>query len=592
MANSPVSIPLQTAETTADPPEWGNLKNRFSAKTLFRTDLYYLETGDLSVLDTISNKWFYEELFSYALIKRDINLIPALKKIAGAPRFDESIRQRASEILEIIEEEPASAKEPAWTAVIVSEEQKMENARKMLAGARFPQTTEILKLLRDKSMESKRLALFLIGKFKMTDMAQEVCDCLNITGLREDALSVLTTFGNAVGKQITSFYLVSAGNSDISKTILRLFSRTCSYENMPFIVERLWSGSRQLRELSLKTLIGCNYRADENQRERLHRLVYETFGTLAWISAVKMCLDENNDHLVREFDREYNRWRSFLLNLLILAYGSANGSAIEEALDGRKNGLKNIPRLADIIFGDAGRSAELPLPDQSASKKCQKKLDSYFHYGPLSYAELPEDVINCDYNLLSVWTKAGVIRNIITINDENLAESVIALLFSPEGILQEEAAKLISRSNRELYLRVSDRLPELVRKRIDGIITGDTDERELILDKTRFLASLFPKIHEEELLFLATRMSYLRNDQAGIFSQPSGTVLWSFSDGTREFRTFVNFNESTDMSSVIRDLRTSFSFCYLLPLNAVREFHFLYPDSSWDIFKYIDDNEE
>ncbi len=589
--DSPVSIPLQAAENVADPPEWGNLKNRFSAKTLFRTDLYYLETGDLSVLDTISNKWFYEELFSYALIKRDINLLPALKKIAGAPRFDESIRQRASEILEIIEEEAAPGKE-TWQAVNVSEEQKMENARRMLAGARFPQTTEILKLLRDKSIESKRIALFLIGKFKMTDMAQEVCDCLNVTGLREDALSVLTTFGNSVSKQITSFYLVSAGNPDISKTILKLFSRTCLYENMPFIVERLWSGSRQLRELSLKTLIGCNYRADDYLRERLHRLVYETFGTLAWISAVKMCLDENNDHLVREFDKEYSRWRSFLLNLLILTYGSADGSAIEKGLGGRKDGLKNVPRLSDIIFGDTGRPAGFSMPDQSASKKQQKKLESYFHYSPLSYGELPEDVINCDYNLLSVWTKASAIRNVVTINDENLAESVIALLFSPEGILQEEAARLISRSNRELYLRVSDRLSEPVRKRIDGIITGDTDDRELIFDKTRFLASLFPRIHEEELLYLATRMSYLRNDQTGIFSQPSGTVLWSFADGIREFRTFVNINESTDMSSVIRDLRTSFSFCYLLPLNAVKEFHFLYPGSSWDIFKYIDDNEE
>ncbi|MDP4222182.1 MAG: hypothetical protein Q8868_02620 [Bacteroidota bacterium] len=592
MGRTPVSIPLQAVEASAEPAEWGNLKNRFSAKALFRSDLYFLETGDLSVLDTISNKWFFEELFSYALIKHDGNLIPALKKIAGAARFDESVRQRASEIVEIIEEETAEGKERVRPGAIVSEEDKIENARKMLAGARYPHTSDILKLLRDKSMEAKRLALFLVGKFKMTDMVQEVCDCLNIPGLREDAFSVLATFGNAVSKQITSFYLVSSGNTDISKTILRLFSKTCPYENMPFIVERLWSGSRQLREHSLKTLIGCNYRAGESHKERLHRLVYETFSNLAWIMSAKMCLYGNNDHLIGEFEREYRRWRSFLFNLLILTYGSANTTVIRKELGSRKNGLKNIPGLADILFGETLKSQQDFEPDQAADKKYRKKLEGYFHYGILSYEEFPEEVINCDYNLLSVWTKACTIRELNTINNGNLEESVIALLFSPEEILQEEAAKLISRSNREIYLRVSDRLHDQVKRRIDGIIASETDSRELIYEKTRFLASLFPQIPVEELLYLSSRMSFLRNDKSGIFSQPSGTVLWSFSDGSNDFRTFVNFNESTDMSSVIRDLRTSFSFCYLLPLNAVREFHFIYPESSWEIFKYIDDNEE
>jgi hypothetical protein len=305
-----------------------------------------------------------------------------------------------------------------------------------------------------------------------------------------------------------------------------------------------------------------------------------------------MCLSENNDHLVREFDREYNRWKSFLLDLLIVTYGSANPPVIEKELGSRKNGLKNIPRLTEIIFGETGRHVEEILPGQAAGKRQQKKLEGYFQYGPMSYGELPEDIINCDYNLLSIWTKACALRNIIAITGEDLAESVTALLFSPEAILQEEAAKLISRSNRKLYLHVSERLHDQVRKKIDGIITGDTDDRELTYEKTRFLSSCFPGIHEEELLYLASRMTCLRNDQTGIFSQPAGTILWSFPDDISEFRTFVNFNESTDMSSVIRDLRTSFSFCYLLPLNAVRDFSFIYPGSSWDIFKYIDDNEE
>ncbi len=45
------------------------------------------------------------------------------------------------------------------------------------------------------------------------------------------------------------------------------------------------------------------------------------------------------------------------------------------------------------------------------------------------------------------------------IKDGNLAQSLIALLFSPETILREETAKLLSRSGREFYMAASDRIP-------------------------------------------------------------------------------------------------------------------------------------
>ena len=61
----------------------------------------------------------------------------------------------------------------------------------MLSGTRMPQTTEILRLLRDNSIESKRYAIFMIGKFRITDMLPEVCECLNLQGLETDAYTVL-----------------------------------------------------------------------------------------------------------------------------------------------------------------------------------------------------------------------------------------------------------------------------------------------------------------------------------------------------------------------------------------------------------------
>jgi len=592
MGKKPISFHLQQTDTLTESAEWENLKSRFSGKTLFRLNLYHIETGNLSVLDIINNRWFLEELFTYALIKHDINLIPALKKIAGAGRFDESVRQRASEIVEIIEEDTLRKETRERSTAAGIEEEKTENARNMLASIRTPQTTEVLKLLRDKSIELKRLALFLIGKFKMTDMVQEVYDCLNNPGLKDDAFSVLVTFGESVSRETTSFYLVSSGNISSSKAILRLLAKTCPKENMSFILERLWSSSRQLKELALTALISCGFRANEDQKEHLHKIINETFGTLAWTISAKVCLHASNPGLLQEFEKEYNRWKAYLRKLLILAFDSSEINLNKKEQNKRKNNLRYIPDLAEIIFGDSIKPIQENIPDAGSDKKRLKKLQRYFQCGQPRYDDLLEEIINGDYNLLSIWTKASALRSIRNIDNKDLGESVVALLFSPDELLQEEASKLIGRTSRELYHIASERIPGAEREKLDKIISGETDDKELIYEKTRFLSSCFPGIAEEELLFLAERMSFLRSDQTGIYSQPSGTILWSFSDGGRNLRVFVNFNENTDLNSVIRDLRTSYSFCYVLPLNAVRDFNFLYPHSSFAIFKYIDDNEE
>ena len=46
------------------------------------------------------------------------------------------------------------------------------------------------------------------------------------------------------------------------------------------------------------------------------------------------------------------------------------------------------------------------------------------------------------------------------ITGKNTEESVIALLFSPEKILQEEAARLISKTNKGLFEAASERIPK------------------------------------------------------------------------------------------------------------------------------------
>lgn len=585
MGNRSFVLPIQKPGVVPDVTEWGNLKNKFSGKTLFRTRLYNLVTGDLSVLDYINNKWFYEELFAYSRTNRDVNLLPALKKIAGSGKYDESIRQHASEIVEIIEDQATRDKNQQNPSVTSDESGKADNARRTLAGTRLPQTTEILRLLRDKSPELKRLALFLIGKFRMTDMIQEVCECLGVRGIEDDAFSVLQSFGTIAAKEVDRYYLKASGNVSSGKILLRLMSKIHPAAEMSFLVERLSSNSRPVREMALKTLEDAKYVVKESEKDRLKKIIYETFGTVTWIIAARISLKNgNNDFLSGEMDKEYVRWKDYLHMLLSLVYGDKAEEADEKSAGEKDNFPKSIPELASLIFNS--------LHDQEDYRKRLKKLQRFFPVEVPAYKSLLEDLINCDYNLIGVWTKACTVRSIPEIDEEDLGESVVALLFSPEQILREESARLIARSGRELYKTTSERIPEAIRNQLDKIVAGEITDKELVFEKARFLSSVFKGLNEDELLFLADKLAFSRNDKRGIYSQPSNTIMWSFSAENSEPEIFVNQEDITDPGKIARDIRTTCYYCYVLPLSAVSEFKFQYPESSFGIFGYIDNCEE
>ena len=456
MRNRPFALPVPKSDIFLRSRDHGDLKNKFSGKIMFRDNLYYLETGNLSALDKFNNNWFLEEVVNYSRTNHDLNLIPALRKIADNGKFNESIRQRASESIEIIEEHSANGNSPDKNPSGRSDKEKADAARKMLSEVRYPQTTDILRLLREKSPELKRLALFLIGKFNMTDMIQEVCGCLNCPGIETDAYSVLLSFGAAASNDLNRFYLISSGNLSLSKSVLRIYSKSCPKDNMSFLVERVWSNSRQLKEIALNALLNCGYKAEKEDGEHLNKIIFETFGLLAKLNSGKVCLNESNNQLLYvEMDKEYRRWKDYLLNLLLLAYGNVISVADRKNhFEKDENRIRYVPELAEIIYGNSQKSGSAggDIPRGTADKKRLKKLQRYFPGEVPKCKDLLEDIINCDYNILSIWTKACTLRNIPEIEDKDMGESVVALLFSPEELLRQEAARLIARSGKELYL--------------------------------------------------------------------------------------------------------------------------------------------
>jgi len=561
----------------------GILKNRFSADRAFRMDYFNLISGDYSVLEYNRNRWYFEKIIEHSASTQDINLLPVLKKLAANTGLDESLCQRSAEMVELLERLPY---------IHHDEDKKITNAKRNLSGTRLPQTTEILRLLRDNSIESKRLAIYMIGKFKLSDMLPEVCDCLNVEGLKTDAFAVIRSFGTIAENDLLRYYLVSSGNIKVSKSILRLLGKICTEKSIEFCFSRLWSNSRHLKEIALNCLISCEFKPSEEDKERLHQLISDIIGVMTWDLYAKICLEKNDDaFLLVVMKNEIRRWNEFLYNILSLTYDSVSIGKIRKNIEnGTVESLNNAHEMIDIVIDDSIKPILISFLDVVPE---EVKLQNIYQYFPGEIPEhnrLMEDIINRDYNLLSLWTRACTLRNLPEIKGDDMAESVVALLFSQELIIQEESAKLLARSKVDLYRSVSHRIPVTSRQRLDNIINGATNEMELLFEKVQFLSNCFTGISEEDLLPLAESMKFEKDVLTGLKTIRDDSIFWLLSDDRLVIKVYVHYaGELMDPLKKLHGLDNN-SF-YVLSLNAVDEHLYQFPERSFEILEYIDNNE-
>jgi ATP:ADP antiporter, AAA family len=552
--------------------------SRFYADLAFRADRFSLISGNYPPFDEIDNKWYFRNIFDYSENYNDISLIPALKKIAASENIGEKIRNESSELVRYLEE---------YSANSGNFDNKLFNARKILTDIRLPQTTGILRLLRDSSIESKRLAIYMIGKFRLSEMLPEVSGCIKIRGLERDVIGVLEYFDGAAADELEDLYLKSAGNIYASKHIFRLFCKMCNEKSNEFLFERLWSNSRQLREIAVECLVCCGFKSSDDEKKRLNLLISDITGLVAWNISAKICLEKNNDQpLLGALRKEIRRWNNFLFSLLSVTYDPQVGSKIRENIESETiEGVKHAVEMTDTIADDSIRQNLTSLIKILPEEKELQSMNSIYQGDIPEYSDLIDDILNHDYHFLGVWIRACALRNIKNIDRIEITESVIALLFSPEKILQEEAGKLLSRSGDGKYEQVLQRIPEVVKMRLEQVNGKDFNDRRLLYDKTAFLSSCFAGIYEDHLLSLAENMKYYENLSDAIQEINENCLVWSLSDDCRAMEVFVHYNTRIDPPKTISDDNIS---VYTVSLNDLEEFIYRFPEHSEEVFSYID----
>lgn len=284
-------------------------------------------------------------------------------------------------------------------------------------------------------------------------------------------------------------------------------------------------------------------------------------------------------------------WNAFLFNILSIAYDAGSLSKIRANIE--SEAVENVNyalEMVDIVIDDTIKAKLVSLIDVVSDDEKLKNLHHFYPGEVPKYDQLIEDIINRDYNLISIWAKACALRIINDLTSPSTEESVIALLFSSEKILQEEAAKLLGRTKSELFASAFLRIPKYSVKILEKIVSGDFHDNEFLMEKVRFLSYLFNNIPEDELLYPAGSMKFIKDLSVETIPDNQSYILWNTCSDFSETRVFTLIGESTSGNND-RYLSSDDAYFYLLPLNILEDFRNMYPERSFEIYNYLNSHE-
>ncbi len=571
----------ETIESAAAAGGLKSMQNCVSAKIDFNNNYFRLITGNNVSEGRNYSQNFINLLVAHAEREKDHSLIPLLKRIASDQATGRDLRMRAADVAESLEINAASG---ATTA------EKGSGALAMISGERQPQTSQVLRLLRNKSLSQRRVALMIIGKYRMKELIAEVCECLGIQGLDVYARSILASFGPEAAVELSRFYMASSGNTAVSRNILDLLSAARTTETSELLFSGLWSGTRDLRETALRALLKINFKPSDDERDRLHQLISDIIGILSWNIAAKIVLLKNgNEKLAEALAKDNKRWEDFLFGILAITYDVSSITRIRENLSkGTVESVNFALEMVDIVVDDSVKPRLVPVIDMISDEEKHRTLYQFYPSELPVYDQLLINILNRDYNLEGIWIRACGLHGIDKLDPEELTDTVVSLLFSPSALLREEAARLLARSGREIYESVSARIPEGVKKHTDMVMAGQQDPSSFLYEKVSFLGSVFPEAGEEVLLWLADNLRHVMagaiNDEAG----KGNCIIWSAETAEQDSTVWIAGDKTCDPEPATIEAGAG-SF-YLLPFEAIERADFIFQEKTGDLLEYIEQN--
>ena len=574
--------------------EKGNFKTAGSAGLFISNNYFDLITSS-DIHENISdNRLMLKQVINKAEQHLNPDMLPLLRHLMSGKYGNNGLGERLHSVLKGIEsglEKEGFGKRKDLVSTIEESSNRKMHLQAIMAQQAPPVVTDLMRLIRDEDDDIRRETIYIAGKFRIRELLPEICECLDNEHLARDAYSVLRSFGEEAFPALSRHFFRSSGNIMVRRLIVRLFAETGGKKATDFLLPRLWSVHRLLRQEAVRGLEKCGYKTDDNNRERINHEILYIVGLLKWNLSAQLILKENDDNLLYEnIDKDSEWWLNLLYDMLTLSYEKNAVQRIRENLEhGTVVSVSFALELLDMTVEEGIKPQLKALFDQAPTRIKLKNLSRFYPGDLPDYKTLVTELVNKDYNHIGVWTKVCSLRRLYELTKPAETDFLVALLFGVHRILREESCRYLQDNYDDVYRNCSYRLPKLYRDQLDEILDNHIKDNELVYIKLLSLLQFFPGIPENILISMAEKIKLLNKIEDSLPEPGTDFIIWPAASGNNELKDSIYFNWHTAGHTFDTEkLRGESGVYYVLYMKDIENFVFYEPEYSSLVVNYID----
>ncbi len=330
-------------------------------------------------------------------------------------------------------------------------------------------------------------------------------DYLATPGYYPYAYDALIKIGDPALQHLERVFLIPDADNKVLSRIVRIYGKIGTAAAIELLLGKLENQNRIVIHQALLALRESKFQATPGNINRILNDIVRLINIMSWNFAAYTSLGNKKRYLLlknaleSEIADNYNS----LYHLLALAYNPTSVGNIKNMLtQGSDMDISFAIELLDQIVQEDIKQVFLPVVENLPIKERFRHLQYFFHAEKLDPGQLITEIINRDFNSLSLYVKACAIFNMLVIPKQSVNQELIACLFHPDKLLRESAAYVINRlepdSLNNVYPRLDNQLADEIRHSLSYSQNGFP---YLLLHRIRFLKEC-PRIKElpEEIL--------------------------------------------------------------------------------------------
>jgi ATP:ADP antiporter, AAA family len=350
-------------------------------------------------------------------------------------------------------------------------------AAKLLRKLISPKTIFVLlELLRDVDPKVRMEALYTARKVNRPETWPVLIELLGSPTYSHLAASALKEVGEKVLPTLETAFHKSGQSEIVMLRIVQIMGRIGGPKALQLLWKKADYPDKRIVKQILYSLRYINYQATGREIREVYSLLETEMSKAIWnLAALDELPDEPRFKFLKEaLTEEVHDNYDQIFMLLAIVYEPQSVQLVRDNLDsGDADSIAFAMELLDLFVDAELKPKLLPLLDDSSTKDKLKHLQIYYPRESYNPIQVINYILNRDYNFNNRWTKVCAIHASAFIDDFRVSRGLVAQMFNSDKLLQETAAWVIFNKDKNLYERISERLPARDKRFLDSSIENN-----------------------------------------------------------------------------------------------------------------------